>query len=52
MKKKLAMLFYSIGCLTGQLILLVQSMRQAEKQMREFNKWINEIKKARKLGLK
>ena len=49
MKKKLAMLFYSIGCVVGQLILLVQSMRQAGKQMKEFDRFMKKIEKARKL---
>ena len=52
MKKKLAMLFYSIGCVTGQLILFAQAMRQAGKHFREFEKFITDAKKARKLGLK
>jgi len=51
-EKKLAMLFYSIGCVTGQLILFAQSIRQAGKHFREFEKLINDAKKAKKLGLK
>jgi len=50
MKKKLAMLLYSIGCVTGQLILLIQSMRQVGKQMKEFDRFMKKIKKARKYG--
>ena len=52
MKKQLAMACYSLGCVTGQLVLFVQGIRQAGKHFREFEKLINEIKKARKLGIK
>jgi hypothetical protein len=52
MKKKLAMLLYSIGCVTGQFILFTQAMRQAGKHFKEFEKLIRDTKKARKLGFK
>ena len=52
MKKKLAMLLFSIGCVTGQLILFAQAMRQAGKHFKEFDKLIRDIKKARKLEVK
>ena len=52
MKKALWKIFYSIGCVTGQLILFTQAMRQAGKHFKEFEKLISDTKKARKLGVK
>ena len=52
MKKALWKIYYSTCCVTDQLILFAQAMRQAGKHFREFEKLINDAKKARKLGLK
>lgn len=43
MKKKLARMFYSIGYVIGELVLFVQSTREARKHFRKFDKWFNKV---------
>lgn len=52
MNGKLARIFYLIGCLTGQFVLFIKSMRQAGKHFKEFDKFLKEEIKRGKLKTK
>ena len=52
MEKQLAIMCHSLGCISTQFYLLIQSMRRAEKAFREFDKWIDKLKKEGKVKIK